>query len=157
MLSLFPSFSSKTLYFMPRPSVIWCCSPTHQPIPSSSPWHSPTMRHPAFTGPRASSPIDAWQGHPLLHLWLDPWVTPCVLFAWWFRPWRLWGWVCLVDNVVLPMALIAISYFLWNGCDVVNLHVLLCQTPHYSWFLEIDVDGYPEDLRCRFVSLCLTV
>ena len=77
---------------------------THSPTPASLSWHSPTLGHPAFTGPRASPPIDAWQGHPLLHMRLEPWVPPCVLFGWWFSPWELWG-VWLVDIVVLPMGL----------------------------------------------------
>jgi hypothetical protein len=41
--------------------------------PTYPPWHSPTLRHRAFTGPRASSPIDAQQGHPLLQMQLKPW------------------------------------------------------------------------------------
>jgi hypothetical protein len=53
----------------------------HPPILASLPWHSPTIGHQAFTGPRVSPPIDAQQGHPLLHLWLEAWVPPCVLFA----------------------------------------------------------------------------
>ena len=53
------------------------CSPTH-PLPFSLSWHSLLLGHQAFTGPRASPLIDARQGHPLLHMWLEPWV----LFAW---------------------------------------------------------------------------
>ena len=52
-------------------------------------WHSPTLGYRAFTGPRAFPPIDDQLGHPLLHM--KPWVTPCVLFGWWFCPWELWG------------------------------------------------------------------
>jgi hypothetical protein len=73
--------------------------PTHSHLP---PTHSSTVGHQTFTGPRASSPIDARQSHPLLHRWLEPWVPPCVLFGWRFSPWELWG-VWLVDSVVLPM------------------------------------------------------
>jgi hypothetical protein len=40
----------------------------------------------------------------LLHIRLEPWFTPCVLFGWWFSPWELWGF-WLVDIVVLPMEL----------------------------------------------------
>ena len=72
----------------------------HPPlIPTSLPWHSPTMGHQAFTGPRASPPIDAQQGHPLL---LESWVPPCVLLVWWFSPWELGarrrgsGWLILL-------------------------------------------------------------
>jgi hypothetical protein len=60
----------------------------------------------AFSGPRASSPTEARQGHPQLHMQLGPLVLPCVLFGWWFSPWELLGgggW--LVDIVVLPMGL----------------------------------------------------
>ena len=79
-LSWFP------LLKLPIPSLIplllWGCSLTH-PLPShlSPPWHSPTLGHRAFTGPRSSPPIDVWQGHPLLHKQLEPWVSPCVLFG----------------------------------------------------------------------------
>jgi hypothetical protein len=50
----------------------------------------------AFTGLRASPPIDTQQGHPPLHMQLEPWVAPCVLFGWWFSPWELLGGVWLV-------------------------------------------------------------
>jgi hypothetical protein len=30
------------------------------------------LGHQTFTGPRASPLFDARQGHPLLHLWLEP-------------------------------------------------------------------------------------
>ena len=77
---------------------------THPPIPASQSWHSPTQGHWAFIGPRVSLPINAWQGHPLLHMQLKPWVPPYILFGWWFSPWEPWG-VWLVDIVVLPMGL----------------------------------------------------
>jgi len=47
--------------------------------------------------PRASPPIGVQQGHPQLHMQLEPLVCPCVLFGWWFSPWDL----CLVGIVVL--------------------------------------------------------
>ena len=40
----------------------------HPPTSASPPWHSPTLGHQAFTGPRASPPIDTQQGHPLLYI-----------------------------------------------------------------------------------------
>jgi len=87
----------------PKPLPPWGCFHTH-PLPStSSPWHSPTLGHRAFMGPRTSPPIDAQQGHPLLHMQLEPWVPACILFGWWFSLWELWC-VWLVDIVVvLPM------------------------------------------------------
>ena len=86
------------------------------PHPSTHPLLlSPTLEHWGFTGPRASPAIDAQQSHPLLHMWIEPWVAPCVLFGWWISPWELWERVCvcvegvggfwLVDIVVLPMGL----------------------------------------------------
>jgi hypothetical protein len=41
--------------------------PDHQPT-LSWPWHSPTLEHRAFTGPRTSPLIDIRLGHPLLHM-----------------------------------------------------------------------------------------
>jgi hypothetical protein len=58
------------------------------------------LGHRAFIGERASSPIDDLLGHPLLHMQLEP----CVLFGWYFSPWKLWGY-WLVHIVVPPMGL----------------------------------------------------
>ena len=49
------------------------------------------LGHMIFTRPRASPPIDGWLGHPLLHMQLEPWVSPCVFFDWWFSLRELWG------------------------------------------------------------------
>jgi hypothetical protein len=51
-------------------------SPPHSllpnpPTPASWPWHSPTLGHRAFIGPRASPPIDDRLGYPLLHMQLE--------------------------------------------------------------------------------------
>jgi hypothetical protein len=78
--------------------LLWGCSLTHPPTPTSLSWHFPSLGHWAFTKPRASPPTDAQQGH----LWLESWVAPCVLFGWWFSPWELWR-VWLIDIVVLLM------------------------------------------------------
>jgi hypothetical protein len=80
----FPGFPSKTPNSLPY-------TPAHQPTHSFFlAWHSPTLVYWAFTGPRASPLIDNWQGHPLLHMWLEPWVPPCLLFGWQFSPRQLW-------------------------------------------------------------------
>jgi hypothetical protein len=51
------------------PLLLWGCSLPYPPPPASLPSHSPTLGHKAFTGPRASSPIDdALQVRPLLHM-----------------------------------------------------------------------------------------
>ena len=80
-------------YLIPLPLLPWGFPrPTHRPTPSSLPWHSPTVGHWAFPGPRASPFVDVWKGHPLLHMQLEPWDSPCVLFGWWFTSWEIWGW-----------------------------------------------------------------
>jgi hypothetical protein len=70
-------------------------------LPTSLSWHSLTPGNHTFTGPRTSPPIVVQQDHPLLHMWIEPWVPPCVLFGWWFSPWGFW----LVHIVVPPMGL----------------------------------------------------
>jgi hypothetical protein len=75
---------------------------TNPPTPPFCPGHSPTLRHRALTGWRASPPIDDWLGHPLVHMNLEPWIPPCVLFGWWFSPWELWEY-WLVHIVVHPV------------------------------------------------------
>jgi hypothetical protein len=78
------------------PSWLQFCSPPPFPLltvplpcpllpylstPHSLSWHSPTLGHRAFTRPRVSPLIDVPQGHHLLHMQLNPWVPPCVLFV----------------------------------------------------------------------------
>jgi hypothetical protein len=96
------------------------------------------MRHITFTGPGASPLIDDGLGHPLLHMQLEPWVPPCVLFGWWFSPkelWRYW----LVHIVVPPMGLqtpsapwvLSLAPSLGTLCSVqwmaMNIHFCNCQ------------------------------
>ena len=50
----------------------------HPPLPASLSWYSPTLLHWASPGPGASLPFDVQQGHPLLPICLEPWVTACV-------------------------------------------------------------------------------
>ena len=81
----FPHVPSENLLSLPN-------TPAHQTTHSCFlALASPTLVHRAFTGPRASPSIDDWQGHYLLHMRLEPWVSPCVLFGWWFSPWEFWG------------------------------------------------------------------
>jgi hypothetical protein len=65
------------------------------------PWHSPTLGHWTPSGLRAAPPNDIKQGHPLLHVWSEPCVPPCVLFGWWSSPWELQG-IWPVDTVAPP-------------------------------------------------------
>jgi hypothetical protein len=80
MLSPFLVSSLETPYSIP-------------PAPAHQPTHShlltlafPILGHRALTGSRASPLIGVQQGHPLLHMQLESWVPPCVLFGWWFSP-----------------------------------------------------------------------
>ena len=86
------------IFLSPLPMFLWGCSPTDLLTLTSPPWHSPTLAHCAFTGPKASPSNDSKQGSSLLCMQLDPWVAPCVIFGWWFSPWELWGdlvgWYC---------------------------------------------------------------
>jgi hypothetical protein len=77
-LSWFP------LWNHPAPSSLPLLS--NPPTPACWTWHFPTLGHRAFTGPRASPCIDDLQGHPLLHMQLEPWIPPCVFFGWLFSP-----------------------------------------------------------------------
>ena len=91
MLSPFLASPPKTPYpILPPPASMRVLThwPTHSSLPS---WYSPTLWHEAFPWPRASLPIVIPQGHPLLHMQLEPWEPPCVLFGWWFPSWELLG------------------------------------------------------------------
>jgi hypothetical protein len=109
-LDIFFIYISNVIPFSHFPLKIALSHPSSFPlltnplIPTSLSWHYPTLGHRAFTGQRASPLTDVQQGHPLLNMWLEPWVPPYVLFVWWFSPWELW-WYCLVHIVVPPMEL----------------------------------------------------
>ena len=84
------------------PLLLWGCSSTHPPTPTSLPTISLHWSiYWAFIGPRTSPPIDAWQGHPLLHMQLEP----CVLLGWWLSPWGIWGCMSSSYGVAFPMGL----------------------------------------------------
>jgi len=98
MLFPFPVSPSISSLSIPLP-FFYKGIPPPKPLPLLPP-HPDILLHwggPALAGPRGSPPIGAQQGHPLLHMQLEPWVCPCVLFGWWFSPWELW----LVGIVVL--------------------------------------------------------
>jgi hypothetical protein len=109
------------------------CFPFHKPplpapLPLLTNLPTPTFwsRQQAFRGPRASPPIEDRQGHPLLHMLLEPWVPPCVLFGFWFSPWELWGY-WMVHIVVPPMGL---------------------QTPSAPWILSLIPDNIGDANKC---------
>jgi hypothetical protein len=98
MLSPFLVFPLKNSYPLPTPHSRF--SPTYPPLLLGS-------GIPLYFGiepSQASPPIDDQLGHPLLHMQLEPRVTLCVFFDWWFSPRELWG-HCLVYIVVLPRGL----------------------------------------------------
>ena len=75
------------------------------------------MGHNIFTGPKDSPPIDDQLGHSLLHIQLEPWVPPHVLFVWWFSLWGLCGY-CLVH-------IVALLSFTFSPCTTSS-----CPRPH---------------------------
>jgi hypothetical protein len=99
-------FPLANLLSRPLSLPLWECSSTY--TPTSPALHSLTLRHQAFKGPRVAPPIDAKYGRPLPNMQLEPWVSPCVLFGWWFSPWKLWE-MWLVDIFVLIMGLQTLS------------------------------------------------
>jgi hypothetical protein len=112
------------------------------PTPASRSWHSPTLGHWAFTGPRASSPIDVQQGHhPLLHMCLEESVLPCVLFGWWFSPWELWGvlvgWYCSSYGAAKPFS--SLNPFSSSSIVYPVLSLMVgCEHPLLYWSDYID-------------------
>ena len=88
---------------------------TNPHTPASWSWHATTLGHKAFTEPRASLPNDDRQGHPLLHMQLEPRIPPCILFGWWFIPWEL----------------------LWYGLVHIVVPLMGLQTPSASWVLSL--------------------
>jgi hypothetical protein len=88
MLSPFLLPPLKNTLTLSSPSFPW--SPNH-PLPCPGIGIPPSLGQKAFTGLRASPPIDVWVGHILLHMQLEPRVLLCVHFDWWFSPWELWG------------------------------------------------------------------
>jgi hypothetical protein len=76
-------------------------SVTHPPSPTPPLQYPPTLGHQTSTRPRASSPIDVKQGHPLIHMYLEPWISPCTLLDWWSSSWE--HWVIWPAKIVLPV------------------------------------------------------
>jgi hypothetical protein len=137
-LITFPSLPSQSPYLFFLLSASMRVLP-HPPTPTSPPWHSPTLGHPEFTRPRASPPIDVQQGHPLLHMQLEPWVPPCVLFGWWFSPWssRESGWLILL-------------FFL---CSCNPFHILQSFPHLFHWVPCVQSNGWLQASTSVFVRL----
>ena len=111
---------------------------TNPPTSASLSWHSPTLGHRTFSGPRVSSPVNARQGHPLLHMHLEPWIPPWVLFGGGLVPGNSVGY-WFVHIVVPPMGLqapsapsvLSLAPPLGTLCLVqwlaVSIHFCICQ------------------------------
>jgi hypothetical protein len=83
------------------PLLLWGCSSTYPPTPTSLPSISLYWDiYWTFIVPRTFPSIDAWEDHPLLHMKLEP----CILLCWWLSSWELWGsgWLILFYGVAKP-------------------------------------------------------
>jgi hypothetical protein len=103
MLSRFPSILETAYHILPPPVSmrVFLHPPIHSHLPALN---SPTLGNLlSLHRTRTSPPINSWQGHPLLHMQLEP----CVILCWWLSPWEFWGGegVWLVDIAVLPVGL----------------------------------------------------
>jgi len=87
---------------------------------------------PALAESRVSPPIGAQKGHPLLHMQLEPWICPCVLFGWWFSLWEHW--------------VIRIVVFL--GLQTPSAPSVLSLTPPICT---------PFSFQCLVLSICLCI
>ena len=54
----------------------------HPPTLSHQIQNPPTLCHQTSPGPRVSSPIAVSLGHPLLHIYLEPWFAIGTLLGW---------------------------------------------------------------------------
>ena len=102
----FPFQVSTQKPLIPSPLLLhlWGCSLTQLPTPVFLPWHSPILGHPTPSGSRTSPPTDVQQGPPLVNMFPEPWVSPCLHFGGWYSPQKLQE-VWLVDTVALSMGL----------------------------------------------------
>ena len=52
--------------------------------------HSPMLGHQTFPEARASPPIGVRQGHPLLSMYMEPWIPPSTHLDLWSKLWKNW-------------------------------------------------------------------
>ena len=57
-----------------------------------------------FTGPRASPPIDAQQGHPLLHMKRDPWLVVLGALGVLVSPFHFYWILCMSNLMMLSLS-----------------------------------------------------
>ena len=101
----FPTHPLETHYAIqppPTSMMVFTDSDTHSCLPALAfPYTGGSSLH----WSKGPPPIEALQDHPLLHMQLEPGVTPRVHFGYWFSPWELWEGFLLVNIVVLPIGL----------------------------------------------------
>jgi hypothetical protein len=114
---------------------------THPPTtPSPLLQHSPRLGHQTSTEPRASPSIDVRQGHPLQHVYLEPWIIPCTLL----------GWCCSArEHSVVPPANTVFPMGLQSPCAPPVLHPALQGVPEHS--LMVGTMQWGAFLTCRFM------
>jgi hypothetical protein len=93
-----PQLTHPTSTLSPSPLYEGVPPPTHSCLTSPA---SSMLGHQTSTGPRTSHLIDVRQDHPLLHMYLEPWIHPCTLLGWWSSPWM--HWVVQPADIVFPM------------------------------------------------------
>jgi hypothetical protein len=94
---------TSALSLFPFASLPLRCFPNHPSSPAPLLQHPPTLGHQTSRRPRTSPSIDVRQGHPLLHMYLEPWIPLSIPLGWWFSLWE--HWVAWPANFVLPMGL----------------------------------------------------
>ena len=79
--------------------------PTPFPCERAAPTRlTPTLLHQVSVWLCASSPIEAIQGRPMLHMCQGPQRSPCIFFGWWHSLWALQG-SRLIDTANLTVGL----------------------------------------------------
>jgi hypothetical protein len=80
----------------------------------------------------------SWQGHSLLHVWLEPWLPLYVLFGWWFRPvssgasgWLIFLLFFMRLQTPSPPSVLSLTPPLGTPCSVQwlaeSIHFCICQ------------------------------
>jgi hypothetical protein len=75
------------------------------------------------------------QGHPLFHMYLEPWIHPGTLRGWWSRLWENWGffltvspsWLSVHHNVQSPKtSIFYLDPILIFPCIIISKFFLHC-------------------------------
>ena len=130
---------------------------TNPASPASSSWNFPTLGYQVFTGPMAFPPIDDLQGHPLLHMQLNPWVPPCVSYVWWLVPGSSGGTGKFISFLLIwgckPLQLLGyfLQLFHWRPCAQSNGWLKATTSVFVRNWHSLSIDSY---MRILSVSAC---